>query len=206
MVSMARIFFALVALLLMTLWVSTAPAQAQKLGLGEISRYLNSMRAAQAKFVQANPDKTLAQGVLYLEKPGKIRYEYTTPSDSIVISDGRVLGILDKKSNRGAQRYDLRKTPLDILLRGDVDLEGSGVVRNITSDGTKTQVIAVDPKNARNGSLTMVFTANPTELRQWIVTDRSGKKTTVILNDLTLRSGVNDDLFDIRAAEAAAKR
>lgn len=206
MKSMTRIFIALVALFLMTLWVSSSVAHAQQLGLGEISRYLNSMKAAQAKFVQANPDKTLAQGLLYIQKPGKIRYEYTTPADSIVISDGTVLGILDKKSNRGAQRYDLRKTPLDILLRGNVDLQGSGVVRNVSSDGIKTQVIAVDPKNARNGSLTMVFTANPTELRQWIVTDRSGKETTVILNDLRLRGSVDDDLFDIRQAEAAAKR
>lgn len=188
------------------LLLGAAPVWAQQVSLGQISNYLNSMRAAQAKFVQANPDKTLAQGVLYLEKPGKIRYEYTTPADSIVISDGRVLGILDKKSNRGAQRYDLRKTPLDILLQDNINLDASGVVRNVTSDGVKTQVIAVDPKNARNGTLTMIFTGNPVELRQWIVTDRSGKKTTVILNDLTLRSGVRDDLFDISAAEAAAKR
>ncbi len=193
-------------LLSIVLLLGATPVWAQQVSLGQISNYLNSMRAAQAKFVQANPDKTLAQGVLYLEKPGKIRYEYTTPADSIVISDGRVLGILDKKSNRGAQRYDLRKTPLDILLQDNINLDASGVVRNVTSDGVKTQVIAVDPKNARNGTLTMIFTGNPVELRQWIVTDRSGKKTTVILNDLTLRSGVRDDLFDISAAEAAAKR
>ena len=164
------------------------------------------MRAASAKFVQANPDKTLAQGVLYIQKPGKIRYEYTTPADSLVISDGRVLGVFDKKSNRGAQRYDLKRTPLDILLKDKINLEASGVVRNISSDGVKTQVIATDPDNPRAGTITMVFTANPTELRQWIVTDRSRKNTTVILNDLKLRNGVNADLFDIRKAEAALKR
>jgi len=181
-------------------------AFSQQLSLGEITRYLNSMRAASAKFVQANPDKTLAQGVLYIQKPGKIRYEYTTPADSLVISDGRVLGVFDKKSNRGAQRYDLKRTPLDILLKDKINLEASGVVRNISSDGVKTQVIATDPDNPRAGTITMVFTANPTELRQWIVTDRSRKNTTVILNDLKLRNGVNADLFDIRKAEAALKR
>jgi len=67
-------------------------------------------------------------------------------------------------------------------------------VRNISSDGVKTQVIATDPDNPRVGTITMVFTANPIELRQWIVTDRSGKNTTVILNDLAVRSGINADL------------
>jgi len=91
-------------------------------------------------------------------------------------------------------------------LKDKINLEASGVVRNISSDGVKTQVIATDPDNPRAGTITMVFTANPTELRQWIVTDRSRKNTTVILNDLKLRNGVNADLFDIRKAEAALKR
>ncbi len=193
-------------LLIISLWMTAGSVSAQELNLSQISTYLNSMQAATAKFVQANPDKTLAQGVLYIQKPGKIRYEYTTPADSLVISDGRALGVIDKKSNRGAQLYDLRKTPLDILLQGNIDLQSSGVVRNISSDGVKTQVIAVDPKNARNGTLTMVFTGNPVELRQWVVTDRSGKNTTVILNDLKIRNSVQSDLFDIRKAEADNKR
>jgi len=159
---MKRIFIAFSAVLATTLLISSHAANAQQLSLGQITNYLNSMRAAQAKFVQANPDKTLAQGVLYIQKPGKIRYEYTTPADSLVISDGRTLGVFDKKSNRGPQRYDLKRTPLDILLK--------------------------------------------VELRQWIVTDRSGKNTTVILNDLKLRNGVKADLFDIKKATAALER
>ena len=193
-------------ILILTLIMVTAPASAQKLSLGEISAYLNSMRAAKAKFVQANPDKTLAQGVLYLEKPGRIRYEYVVPSDSLVISDGTYLGIFDKKSNRGVQLYDLKKTPLDILLNGNVNLASQGAVRSLKSDGVKTELVAVDPKNPRNGTITMVFTANPVELRQWVVRDQLGRKTTVILNDLTLLNGVNDSLFDIRATDAALRR
>ena len=197
---MTRIFLAL------ALFWSASSVQAQQLNLGDITRYLNSMRAASASFVQVNPDKTLAQGVLYLSKPGKIRYEYTAPADSLVISDGRVLGVFDKKSNRGAQRYDLKRTPLDILLRNRIDLEATGVVRNVSSDGIKTQVVATDPENPKAGTITMVFTANPVELRQWIVTDRSRRNTTVILNDLKVLNGVNANLFDIRKAEAALKK
>ena len=113
-----KIMFSIAAALLLAF-----PVHAQSLSLGQISSYLNSMRAAKANFVQANPDRTLAQGVMYLEKPGRIRYEYTAPNDSLVISDGRYLGVFDKKSNRGYQRFDLRSTPLDLLLRDNIDLE-----------------------------------------------------------------------------------
>lgn len=190
---------------LLTLLVMSTQASAQALSLEQITAYLNSMRAAKANFVQANPDKTLAQGVMYLEKPGRIRYEYTAPADSLVISDGRYLGIFDKKSNRGYQRFDLRRTPLDILLRDRIDLTAAGVVRSVQSDGTKTEVIAGDPANPGNGSLTMVFTSNPTELRQWIIADKRGRRTTVILSDLQLQSDVSDGLFDILGTASALR-
>lgn len=197
--------FRLLLLSLAAFAVVGGAAQASTLSLGEISGYLNSMRAAQANFVQSNPDKTLAQGVMYLEKPGRIRYEYTTPADSLVISDGRYMGVFDKKSNREVQLFDLSRTPLDILLQDRIDLTASGVVRDVRSDGVQTQVIALDPENRGNGTLTLVFTANPTELRQWIVTDRLGRKTTVILSDLRVRGDVSDDLFDIRKQAAALR-
>lgn len=193
-------------IIILAFFITANTASAQQLSLGQITKYLNSMRAASAKFVQANPDNTLAQGVLYLAKPGKIRYEYTTPDDSLVISDGKLLGVFDKKSNRGAQLYDLKRTPLDILLRDRIDLEAAGVVRDVSSDGVKTQVVAVDPDNPKSGRITMVFTANPTELRQWIVRDPRGKETTVILNDLKVLGAVKGELFDIRKANAALKR
>lgn len=193
-------------LIAFTLVLVAGQSSAQALSVAEITRYLNAMRAAQANFVQANPDKTLAQGVLYISKPGKIRYEYTVPNDSLVISDGRYLGIFDRKSNRGPQRYDLRKTPLDILLRDNLDFSAGGVVRDLQSDGTQTKVVAVDPSNPNNGTITMVFTSSPTELRQWIVTDRAGKKTTVILSDLQVRSSVPTSLFDISAAAASMRK
>jgi len=176
---------------------ATMPAQAKKLSIRAVSNYLKKFKTARANFIQANPDKTLSQGVLYMKKPGRIRYEYTAPADNLIVSDGKTLGIFDRKSNAGPQRYPLKRTPLDILLRDDVDLEKGGFVRNIQSDGVQTRVLAVDPKNANNGSITMVFTSNPIELRQWVVKERSGKETTVILSDLKLGGRMKDSLFSV---------
>lgn len=173
------------------------PAQAKKLSVSAISAYLKGFKTAQANFIQANPDKTLSQGVLYMKKPGRIRYEYTAPADNLIVSDGKTLGIFDRKSNAGPQRYPLRRTPLDILLRDDIDLEDGGYIRNVQSDGVQTRLLAVDPKNARNGSITMIFTGDPVELRQWVVKERSGKETTVILSDLKLGGALDNSLFSI---------
>lgn len=172
---------------------------AQQLSLGQISAYLNQLQTAQGGFTQINQDGTLSTGQIYIKRPGRIRFEYNPPDESLVLASGGQLAIFDPRSNTGPDRYPLNQTPLSIILQPNVDLERASMVTNLTSDGTTTTVTAQDPENPNYGSIQMVFTANPVELRQWIVTDESGTETTVILNDLVAGGTIRDVLFNIQA-------
>ena len=68
-----------------------------------------------------------------------------------------------------------------------------------TDDGTATTVVAQDPEHPEYGNIQLVFTGNPVELRQWIVTDGAGSLTTVILGELKLGVRMRASLFDIDA-------
>lgn len=177
----------------------TGAASAQQLSLGQISAYLNQLQTAQGGFTQINQDGTLNTGQIYIKRPGRIRFEYNPPSESMVIAGGGQLAIFDPRSNAGPDRYPLNQTPLSIILQPNVDFEREEMVTNLTSDGTSTTVTAQDPDNPNYGSIQMVFTANPIELRQWIVTDDLGTETTVILNDLISGGSIGDILFNIQA-------
>lgn len=172
---------------------------AQQLSLGQISAYLNQLQTAQGGFTQINQDGTLSTGQIYIKRPGRIRFEYNPPDESLVLASGGQLAIFDPRSNTGPDRYPLNQTPLSIILQPNVDLERASMVTNVTSDGTTTTVTAQDPDNPNYGSIQMVFTANPVELRQWIVTDELGTETTVILNDLVAGGTIRDVLFNIQA-------
>lgn len=174
-------------------------ASAQQLSLGQISAYLNQLQTAQGGFTQINADGTLSTGQIYIKRPGRIRFEYNAPSDSVVMASGGQLAIFDARSNTGPEQYPLNQTPLSIILQQNVNLERASMVTNVASDGTTTTVTAQDPDNPNYGSIQMVFTANPVELRQWIVTDEFGTETTVILNDLVAGGALGDILFNIRA-------
>ena len=65
----------------------TTPALAstRPLSLSEISRYLNGLKNAKGPFTQVNPDGTLSKGTLYVKLPGRMRFEYTAPNDTLVI-------------------------------------------------------------------------------------------------------------------------
>lgn len=174
-------------------------ASAQQLSLSQISAYLNQLQTAQGGFTQINSDGTLYTGQIYIKRPGRIRFEYNPPSESMVMASGGQLAVFDARSNTGPERYPLNQTPLSIILAPNVDLGRARMVTNTAYDGTTTTVTAQDPDNPQYGNIQMVFTANPVELRQWIVTDDLGVETTVILNDLVAGGSIGDILFNIRA-------
>ncbi|MCP1167009.1 LolA family protein [Limimaricola litoreus] len=181
--------------------LAAGPALARQLSLGEISGYLNGLQSATSGFTQINGDGSIQTGTMYIKRPGRIRFEYAGDR-SMMIAGGGQVAVFDARSNTGPERYPLNQTPLSIILERNVDLGRAGMVTGHTSDGTKTTVIAQDPARPEMGSIQMVFTADPVELRQWIVTDNAGQRTTVVLNDLVPGAGIPEVKFNIRSEMA----
>ena len=173
------------------------PAAAQKLPLSELSRYLNSFQTASGAFTQINDDGTISEGRILIKRPGRVRFEYKPPEEMLVVANGATVGIIDGKSNEGPQGYPLNQTPLSIILQRNVDFSRASMVTGHTSDGKTTTVRAQDPDNPEYGSIDLVFTANPTQLRQWVINDGSGSQTTVILGDLTTGVRIASENFVI---------
>ncbi len=175
------------------------PAYAQQLSLAEVSAYLNGLQTAQGGFTQINPDGTISTGTIYIKRPGRVRFEYAPPERALVVAGGGQVAIFDPRSNTGPDRYPLNQTPLNIILERNVDLTRARMVTGHTSDGTTTTITAQDPAHPEYGNIQLVFTADPIELRQWIVTDSAGEQTTVILNDLATGGNIGNILFNIQA-------
>lgn len=175
---------------------SVGAAYADELSLSDISTYLEDIDAAQSTFTQINADGTVATGQFYIQRPGRARFEYDD-DELLVIAGGGQLAIFDGRSNTTAEQYPLAQTPLSIILGREVNLERSDMVLDYTFDGTATRVIAQDPDRPEIGTLTMVFTGNPVELRQWVVTDQGGAETTIVLGNLDRDSDVSQVLFSI---------
>lgn len=173
------------------------PAQAQQLSLSQISNYLNSFSTATGEFTQINDDGTISTGKIFIKRPGRVRFEYDPPERTLVVADGDTVGIVDPKSNTDPEAYPLHRTPLKIILARNVDLTRERMVTGHASDGKSTTIRAQDPKNPEYGSIELVFTANPVELRQWVINDDAGNRTTVVLGDLTTGMRLANKQFEI---------
>lgn len=177
-----------------------APAAAAPLSLGEISAYLNGLTAAKAGFTQIDDDGMISTGTLYLHRPGRARFEYDPPNAALVIAGGGTVAIFDAKSNTPPEQYPLARTPLKLILGRNIDLERSRMVVAHRSDGTTTSVVAQDPEHPELGTIELVFTGPPVELRQWIITNADGSRTTVILGGLERTETLPAGLFSIQWA------
>ncbi len=169
---------------------------AAPISLSEISRYLNGLTTVTSDFTQVNPDGTVSTGTVYIQRPGRVRFEYDNDNTLVLASGGNV-AVFDSKSNGGPQQYPLSQTPLSIILDSNVNLGRPGVVTGHTEQNNGTIVVAQDPQHPDHGNIQMVFT-QPTELRQWVVTDDSGQKTTVILGEMRKGGSIPSSRFSIQ--------
>ena len=174
-----------------------APAAAQDaVPLAALSDYFNDITTAEGDFTQINADGSVSTGRFYMQRPGRMRFEYEG-EPLLVMAGGGQLAVFDGRARNDGDLYPLRETPLSLILANEVDLTRSGMVVSHAFDGTATRVVAQDPDRPETGYLTLVFTSDPVELRQWIVTDSSGQDTTVVLGALELGGRISARLFNV---------
>lgn len=174
------------------------PAQADRLPLDALSAYFNAMKTAEAAFTQINDDGSISTGRVYIKRPGKVRFEYDPPEQAMVLASANTVAIFDGRSNQPPETYPLHRTPLSVILDRTVDLGRAEMVVGHDYDGIATTVTAQDPEHPEYGQIELRFTAEPVELRQWIIDDGSGARTTVVLGEMQTGHPLTNLMFDIR--------
>ena len=196
------LLLAVPALALAAALPAATPALAQSVNVSAINSYLAALRSAQGAFRQTNPNGSVQTGRFYLQKPGRIRFEYDTPKGAMVIADGSWVGVFDPKSNRNPTRYPLDKTPLSLLLRDRLSLAEPGLVLGATRNADGTAITVVDPRAPQEGRMVMSFSDDPIALTSWAITTKAGARTRVDLRSLEPASGFERSLFNIELATA----
>jgi outer membrane lipoprotein-sorting protein len=180
--------------------VAGTSARADAIPLNEISRYLNALTSAEAPFTQINADGSRVTGKVIIRRPNRMRFEYAPPNEALVLASAGQVAIFDAKSNQPPEQYPLRRTPLNLILARNINLSRARMVVGHQDLGNgQTAVIAQDPEHPEYGSLQLNFSANPTLLQSWIVTDEGGSRTTVQLENLSIGGEYPPSLFSITA-------
>ena len=158
----------------LTTAISAAPVEAKT-----IADHFSSVKSMSGDFVQSGPKAEKTSGRFFLQRPGKIRFNYAGQSGLSVIADGKSLVVYNKKL-KTSRLYALSKTPLKLLLDNKVDFSGRRL-KSIRDDGAQVIIKLADKSAFGNSNITMVFDRKSLDLRRWSLTDERGLTTTVTI-------------------------
>jgi outer membrane lipoprotein-sorting protein len=170
---------------------------AQRNTVERINTYFNAINTLVGNFVQVGPDGRRAEGEFYMQKPGKVRFDYDPPSPVELISDGSSIAVRDRKLAT-QDLYPLSQTPLRFLLAERLDLfKDSNVVGVYQDDLFITVVIEEKHPVVGTHRLMIMFGAKDAQLKQWTVTDPQGYDTTIAVYNLDQKQKPDPALFRI---------
>ncbi len=159
--------------------------------------WLASARLMTADFVQIGPDGHRAEGKLYLERPGRMRFQFAPPDRLEIVADGRSVAVRDQKLDT-QDLYLIGQTPLKFLLDDSIDLAKDTQVLGVETNENAV-AITIEDNATLGGSARIELLFDPASfaLKQWTVDDAQGYQTVVTLFDVDLTSRPDEGLFRI---------
>lgn len=162
--------------------------------LAAANRSLNAARRLQGRFRQDAPGGARSTGRFYIERPGRLRFEYDPPATLLIVSDGNVVAMRDN-ALRTTDRTSLRSTPLHLILGERIDLERDARITRVSRSGEWTMITARDRGGQTDGHIALQFHGANFELRSWDVVDATGARTRVTLSEVTQPATLDRGLF-----------
>lgn len=165
--------------------------------LASVDNGLNNTLSFTGRFTQYGSDGSISAGTVYLQRPGKVRFEYDDPNPLLIVSDGVTL-VQQDRALETFDRVPLAATPLHYFLKENVRLQEDTEVIGFQKLPTQWRVTARDGSGEMAGAITLVFDASNMALRQWIIADEFGGQTRVELSDLRYNDRLDPRLFILR--------
>lgn len=184
--------------------LAALPASAQtglsaedRAAVAQAQAYLQGLTSAQGNFTETSGAQTRA-GRFYLQRPGKMRFEYTNPAGLLVVSDGSNVKRWDPRL-RDFQQVPLGRTPLSTFLARNVRLDQGVRIERVTRmQSGAFAITARDARRPNDGMVILSFAGSPIRLREWTIRDAQGGSTTTRLTSLQPASGLAASLFQLR--------
>lgn len=186
-------------------------AHAENADLGKIESYLNNISTLEANFVQMSSNGSSAEGKIYIEKPSKIRMEYTAPDPLLIVGNGEYIIYNDKELDQ-ITNIDYKDIPSTMILSNKIKFDGKNLkVTDFYKDSGQTSVTVEMPNSPGVKPITLIFDNAPFRLKQWKVIDQQNIEVTISLFDAEQDKKLSENLFKFnkkseKASSSSASR
>ena len=171
-----------------------APVFSETEAIAKANASLNAIDTARGRFTQLDGNNNFSKGEFYLNRPGRMRFEYDDPVPLMIVSDGTTVAFEDRDLET-VERVPLVSTPLNLILRRNTDLAAHADILSVEQKAGMVAIRISDKSGEAEGELELFFDPVDYQLKQWETTDLTGAVTTVQLMDVELGVSVSPRLF-----------
>jgi len=192
-------------------FILAAASPVQALTLDEVVAGLEATYAKitdlRAEFTQNAFNRSLgqtitAEGVVYLKKPGKMRWEYRTPTPQQIVSDGKSLWVYTPELNQ----VNVGEAPRALAGPAGSFLAGLGRLREVFTvrflnplrvDAAGNPVLDLRPKRPEPVLTRLILTVDPRELlvKKAVLYDQFENAVTMEFTQVSVNPGLANTLF-----------
>jgi len=169
-------------------------SDADEATLVAVGRYLNGLRTLKARFLQIGPDGVTSGGTVWLDRPGRMRFQYDKPSPLLLVAGHGTVVFHDEQLGQ-TTNIPVDQTPLGLLLGETVSLAGDVTTTEFERPPGQLQITLVRTKSPGDGSLTLFLEAQPLALVGWSVVDNQGRETRLRMTNIVLGGTFDQSLF-----------
>ncbi|MBW4023165.1 MAG: outer membrane lipoprotein carrier protein LolA [Proteobacteria bacterium] len=162
--------------------------------IAKVEAYLNGIHTMKARFLQVDANGRSIGGNVWMERPGRMRFEYDPPDRMLLVAGHGLLVYYDPAVQQTTNIF-LSSTPLGLLLQDNLRLAGAVTVTGIARARGQLQVSLVRTARPKEGTITLIFATDPMTLRSWVITDAQGRRTQISLYDMTFGGHYPESMF-----------
>lgn len=167
----------------------------QSQAVQRINAYFNGITNLQGSFEQIDANNKRSTGRFYVQRPGKIRFDYAPPSALRIVADGTSLAIEDSDL-KTVEKYPIESTPFRLLLAKSVDLGRDARIVGVERQDNSMAITLEDKTGDAAGTIKLYFNTDPQlALKEWVITDAQGLTTTVTVDNMVSGRKVAADFF-----------
>ena len=191
--------------LLCLLFFATETKAQSAENLQKIEAYLNSMKSLEATFVQMASNGSTAEGRLFIKKPNKIRMEYAEPTNVLIVGNGKNIVYNDLDLDQ-VTHIDYDDIPASMILSDKIKIDGEKIkLIDFYQDTGSTSITLDYAQKGDLGPITLVFSNNPMELKQWKIVDPQSVEVSVSLYDAKKDGEIDDEVFKFKNKKTSSR-
>jgi outer membrane lipoprotein-sorting protein len=172
----------------------TCPLFAQASVIDNIEKYLNNISSLTADFIQIDASGESSTGILYILRPGKLRWQYHPPVPILIVVNDSLLTYYDFELKQ-VSNASAANNMIGFLARKNISFTKDVKVTDIIANAGSIRINLTQLAKDRNEKINLIFNQDPILIKKIEIIDEAGNFTSITLNNVKYGVKIDPKLF-----------